>query len=196
MHWRIPFLITGVLSAIWVVMWLRTYKNPEAHPKLSKAELAYIESDSEEESLEKLPWKSVVVTKQAWAFALAKVTDAVWWFYLFWGAIFLAENFGVKIKEMGLPFLVIYLMADGGSILGGWRPDKAIAVENARAYNQYIDKLSKASDIEINSYKTLHFALNQRHDFFASVGCKLSDHGLERFHAEDFTDTEKLKRYF
>jgi len=63
---------------------------------------------------------TLLLKKQTWAFSLAKVTDAVWWFYLFWGAIFLADKFGVKIKDMGLPFLVIYLIADSGSILGGW----------------------------------------------------------------------------
>ncbi|TRX66074.1 MFS transporter [Carboxylicivirga sp. M1479] len=120
-NWRIPFLITGVLSAIWVFLWVRTYKKPEDHPKVSSEELSYIQSDSEVvESVEKLPWSKVLAKKQTWAFSLAKVTDAVWWFYLFWGAIFLAENFDVKIKEMGLPFLVIYLIADGGSIFGGW----------------------------------------------------------------------------
>ncbi|TKG90457.1 MFS transporter [Puteibacter caeruleilacunae] len=119
-HWQIPFLITGVLSAGWVYMWFRTYRKPENHPKLTKEELDYIQSDSGVESTEKLPWKSVFPKKQTWAFALAKVTDAVWWFYLFWGAIFLADNFDVKIKEMGLPFLVIYVIADAGSIFGGW----------------------------------------------------------------------------
>lgn len=120
-NWRVPFLITGVLSTIWVILWLRTYKKPEDHPKVTKEELAYINSDSEEEtSTESLPWKQVFFKKQTWAFSLAKVTDAVWWFYLFWGAIFLSDKFGVDIKHMGLPFLVIYLIADTGSIFGGW----------------------------------------------------------------------------
>lgn len=119
-NWRIPFLITGALSATWVFIWWRTYKKPENHKKISKEELDYIHSDSVAESDEKLPWKKVFPKRQTWGFSLAKVTDAVWWFYLFWGAIFLAEKFGVKIKEMGLPFLVIYIMADGGSVLGGW----------------------------------------------------------------------------
>lgn len=120
MNWRIPFLITGVLSAIWVFIWWRTYKKPEKHPKVTKEEVAYINSDSVVESEDKLPWIKVFPKRQTWAFSLAKVTDAVWWFYLFWGAIFLADKFGVKIKEMGLPFLVIYVIADTGSIFGGW----------------------------------------------------------------------------
>ena len=119
-NWRIPFLITGVLSAVWVFMWWKTYKKPEDHPKLTKEELVYINSDSVTENIEKLPWKKVLPKKETWAFSLAKVTDAVWWFYLFWGAIFLAEKFQVDIKNMGLPFLVIYVIADSGSIFGGW----------------------------------------------------------------------------
>jgi len=119
-NWRIPFLITGALSSLWVFLWYRTYKKPEDHPKVSKEELAYIESDSVTENKEKLPWINVFPKKQTWAFAIAKMTDAVWWFYLFWGAIFLADRFGVDIKNMGLPFLIIYIMADGGSILGGY----------------------------------------------------------------------------
>jgi ACS family hexuronate transporter-like MFS transporter len=119
-NWRIPFLITGVLSAIWVFLWWRTYKKPEDHKNISKEELDYINSDSVVENDEKLPWIKVFPKRQTWAFALAKVTDAVWWFYLFWGAIFLANKFGVDIKHMGLPFLVIYVIADSGSIFGGW----------------------------------------------------------------------------
>lgn len=119
-NWQIPFLITGVLSAIWVFLWLRTYKKPEEHPKVSKAELAYIESDSVVESKEKLAWSKVLPKRQTWAFAAAKITDAVWWFYLFWGAKFLADTFDVNIKNIGIPFLIMYLLADGGSIFGGW----------------------------------------------------------------------------
>jgi ACS family hexuronate transporter-like MFS transporter len=118
-NWQIPFLFTGVLSALWVFLWLRTYKKPELHPKLSKEELAYINSDSEEETDEKIPWVKLLPKKETWAFALTTITDGVWWFYLFWGAKFLAVQFGVDIKNIGLPFLIIFLMADAGSLLGG-----------------------------------------------------------------------------
>lgn len=119
-NWQIPFLITGVLSALWVFLWVRMYKKPEVHPHVTKEELAYIQSDSSAENEEKLPWKAVLNKRQTWAFALAKTTDAVWWFYLFWGAKFLAVTFGVNIHDIALPFFVIYIMADGGSILGGY----------------------------------------------------------------------------
>jgi ACS family hexuronate transporter-like MFS transporter len=119
-NWQIPFLITGVISSIWVVFWLRTYKKPEEHPKLSPAELEYINSDSEAETAEKIPWMKLIPKKETWAFSLTTLTDGVWWFYLFWGAKFLAEQFGVDIDNIGLPFLVIFLMADAGSLIGGY----------------------------------------------------------------------------
>lgn len=118
-NWQIPFLFTGILSSLWVYLWLRTYKKPEAHPKLSKEELAYINSDSGEETKERIPWAKLLPKRETWAFALTTLTDGVWWFYLFWGAKFLFEQFGVDINNIGLPFLVIFIMADAGSLLGG-----------------------------------------------------------------------------
>jgi hypothetical protein len=97
------------------------YHKPEAHPSLSKAELAYINSDSiAETSTEKLPWSKVLFVRETWAFALAKMTDAVWWFYLFWGGKFLFDKFGLSIKSLALPLITIYVIADVGSIAGGW----------------------------------------------------------------------------
>ncbi|MBP8960246.1 MAG: MFS transporter [Bacteroidales bacterium] len=119
-NWQIPFLITGALSSIWVFLWLKTYHKPQDHPKLSKEELAYINSDSIEETPEKIPWARLLPKRETWAFALTTVTDAVWWFYLFWGAKFLGEQFGVDINNIGLPFLIIFLMADVGSLGGGY----------------------------------------------------------------------------
>ena len=118
-NWQIPFLITGALSSIWVFLWWKTYKKPELHPKLSKEELTYINSDSVQETSEKIPWLKLFPKRETWAFALTTLTDGVWWFYLFWGAKFLFEQFGVDIKNIGLPFLVIFIMADAGSLLGG-----------------------------------------------------------------------------
>ena len=75
-------------------------------------------------------------------------------------------------------------------VLPTWRPDKAMGIETGEDYIKYIAKLSSASEIEINSFQTLIKALRVRHDFFASVGCKLSDHGMEKFYAEDYTNEE------
>jgi MFS transporter, ACS family, hexuronate transporter len=118
-NWQIPFLFTGVLSGLWVFLWIRTYRKPEFHPKITRGELAYINSDSPEETEGKITWKKLLPKRETWAFALTTITDGVWWFYLFWGAKFLASQFGVDIKNIGLPFLIIFVMADAGSLLGG-----------------------------------------------------------------------------
>jgi glucuronate isomerase len=75
-------------------------------------------------------------------------------------------------------------------VLPTWRPDKAMAVENPAAFRAYADKLSEVSGVTIAVFDDLLQALKVRHDFFASVGCKLSDHGIERFYAEDYTASE------
>lgn len=75
-------------------------------------------------------------------------------------------------------------------VLPTWRPDKAMAVENPSTFKAYIDRLAEVSGIEIKSFATLIDALQKRHDFFESVGCRLSDHGIEEFYAEDYTSAE------
>jgi len=75
-------------------------------------------------------------------------------------------------------------------VVPSWRPDKAMAVDNAAEYNEYINKLAVSADMEINSYDDLLTALQKRHDFFAEMGCKASDHGLEQFFAAEYTCDE------
>jgi ACS family hexuronate transporter-like MFS transporter len=120
-HWQYAFLTTGVFSALWLALWLKTYRRPEIHPKLTKAELAYINSDSVAEiATQRLPWARVLPHRETWAFAVAKITDAAWWFYLFWTGKFLFDQFGLNIKSLALPLITIYLVADVGSVGGGW----------------------------------------------------------------------------
>ncbi|MCQ2132791.1 MAG: glucuronate isomerase [Bacteroidaceae bacterium] len=75
-------------------------------------------------------------------------------------------------------------------MLPAWRPDKAMAVENPQAYKAYVEKLAEVSGVSISKFSDLIDALQKRHDFFAENGCKLSDHGIEEFYAEDYTDAE------
>ena len=118
--WQWAFIITGTLGFIWLVFWLMTYRKPEEHPRLSASELAYIQSDPAEPAT-KIPWARLVPHRQTWAFAVGKfMTDPIWWVYLFWMPKFLNTNYGLKITQIGLPLVVIYVAADVGSIGGGW----------------------------------------------------------------------------
>ena len=118
--WQAAFLCTGVLSAAWLVTWLVFYRTPDQHPKLSAAELAHIRSDPPEPAV-KVPWLQLLRHRQAWAFVAAKfITDPVWWLFLFWLGKFLASEYELSLAKIGLPMIVVYLMADVGSIAGGW----------------------------------------------------------------------------
>ena len=78
----------------------------------------------------------------------------------------------------------------GTKVLPAWRPDKAMAVEDPQSYKEYLKKLGEASDKNIDSYTDLIEALQKRHDFFESMGCKLSDHGMDTFYGADYTHLE------
>lgn len=118
--WRWAFLCTGTLSLLWLVAWLTFYDSPEKHKRVSAQELAYIRSDPVEDTTP-VSWGEVLRHRQAWAFVLGKfLTDPVWWFYLFWLPKFLDANFGVKLAGIAAPLVVIYLVADVGSIYGGY----------------------------------------------------------------------------
>ena len=75
-------------------------------------------------------------------------------------------------------------------MLPTWRPDKAMAVESPVAYKAYIEKLGESADMCINTFNDLVEALQRRHDFFNSLGCRLSDHGIEEFYADEYTTAE------
>lgn len=71
-----------------------------------------------------------------------------------------------------------------------FRPDKCMAIDDAKEFNRYVNKLEKATDLNIQDFISFHNAIKNRHDYFDSLGCKLSDHGLETIYAEDFTEKE------
>ena len=94
---------------------------------MSAAELAYIKSEPDEPPL-RVTWRELLRHRQMWAFALAKlITDPIWWLYLFWIPDFLNRNHGIDLKQVGLPLVAIYLVADVGSIGGGWLSSTLLA---------------------------------------------------------------------
>ncbi|MFC1462167.1 glucuronate isomerase [Verrucomicrobiota bacterium] len=78
----------------------------------------------------------------------------------------------------------------GIQVLPTWRPDKGMAVEDAAAFNAWVDKLGAAADTEARDFGSYMSALRKRHEFFHSMGCRLSDHGLETAYGEDCTESE------
>ena len=83
----------------------------------------------------------------------------------------------------------------GTKVLPTWRPDKAMAIENPAQYREYMQALGAAAGITINNYQDLLDALRKRQDFFHETGCRISDHGMDTFYAEDF-EMEEIDRIF
>ena len=124
--WRAAFVCTGLLSAAWLVTWLLVYRAPEQQPKVSAAELAYIRSDPEEGTT-RIAWSQLLRHRQTWSFVAAKfMTDPFWWFFLFWLPKFLNAEYGLTLTGIGPPLVAIYVMADVGSIAGGWAAGRFI----------------------------------------------------------------------
>ncbi|HQZ18912.1 MAG TPA: MFS transporter [Vicinamibacteria bacterium] len=118
--WRAAFAVTGLIGIVWVFFWWPIYRKPAEHPTLSATERAHIDSDPPEPAIS-VVWAELLRYPQAWAFAIGKfLTDAVWWFYLFWFPLFMNDRFGFDIKNIGLPMVTVYLLADVGSVGGGW----------------------------------------------------------------------------
>jgi ACS family hexuronate transporter-like MFS transporter len=119
-HWQDAFIITGLSGIVWVLFWLPLYRRPGEHKRISQRELAHIQSDPADPAV-RIPWLRLLGFKQTWAFAIGKfLTDSIWWFYLFWFPLFMADRFKVDLKNIGLPMITVYLLADVGSVAGGW----------------------------------------------------------------------------
>jgi MFS transporter, ACS family, hexuronate transporter len=118
--WRAAFIATGALGFLWLAAWLIVYRPPEEHPKIGAAELAHIRSDPVEPTFA-VSWMQLLKYRQTWAFAIGKfMTDPIWWFYLYWLPKFLDARYGIKLAQVTAPLVAIYLLADVGSVYGGW----------------------------------------------------------------------------
>ncbi|MEE4286459.1 MAG: MFS transporter, partial [Mariniphaga sp.] len=118
--WQYVFALSLILSMLWLVLWLIFFKSPQESRYVNSAEREYILSDSNDLESAKVPWKNLVKYRQTWVVALGKMfADPVWYFYLFWGAKFLNARFGVELKGLAIPLVIIYVVAWGGGMAGG-----------------------------------------------------------------------------
>lgn len=129
--WEAAFVIIGAIGFLWLFFWIWMYKKPEEQTKMSAAELAYINSDQENETEvidplgkhQKISWVKLLGYKQTWAFVFGKfMTDGVWWFFLFWLPAFLKAKYAMTGTVINIPLAVLYSLTMIGSIGGGWFP--------------------------------------------------------------------------
>ncbi|MCY3689084.1 MAG: MFS transporter [Gammaproteobacteria bacterium] len=133
--WQGTFIAVGLLGFLWLVPWLFVYKAPpERHPWLSDEEREYIlsgqktEKLSEEDSEQAAPgWGEMLRYRQSWAVISSRFfLDPVWWLFVSWLPIYLADRFGFDIAQIGLFAWVPYVGAALGAIFGGWLAGKLI----------------------------------------------------------------------
>jgi MFS transporter, ACS family, hexuronate transporter len=112
--WQWAFIATGALGFVWLVAWRVMYRDMQSSefrvPGSGSAAAGY-----------SVPWLSLFRYRQTWAFVVGKLlADPIWWFYLYWLPKFLDTKYGVKLAQVALPIIVVYLIADVGSVGGGW----------------------------------------------------------------------------
>ena len=114
--WRAAFVATGALGFVWLVFWWLLYAQPAEHHAVSPAELALIQSDPPDK-VQSLPWSRLLPKRETWAYACGKfLTDPIWWFYMTWLAKFFHDRHGLSLSEFGAPLVVIFVLADIGSV--------------------------------------------------------------------------------
>ena len=128
--WQAAFLVIGLLGFVVLAFWLWLFRHPREHPKITQEELAYIEQDGGDAEGEPLGWKQAIGQRQAWYFICGKFfTDPVWYLFLFWLPDFFSRTQGLNLfptgdsgllATIGPALIGVYLLADVGSIAGGW----------------------------------------------------------------------------
>jgi MFS transporter, ACS family, hexuronate transporter len=130
--WRAAFIVTGSFSLIWLILWLKIYRRPQEHSKVSAGELAFINSDTSENpdaprAVSNMTWRRLLRVLETWAYALARfLIDPIWWMFLFWLPDFFARRYSLDLEHFGPPLVVVYLLSDVGSISGGWLSSRLI----------------------------------------------------------------------
>ncbi|HEX4739478.1 MAG TPA: MFS transporter [Allosphingosinicella sp.] len=133
--WQAAFIVTGLFNLVWIAAWLLFYRAPRQHPSLGASELAWIESEPVE-AQKPVAWRRLLATRQAWAYMAGRfLIDPIWWTFLFWLPDFFSKRYGLDLRNFGPPLVAVYVMADVGSVLGGYYSSRLLGrgVETGRA---------------------------------------------------------------
>ena len=118
--WQMAFIVTGLFTVAWLAVWLIWYHRPRDYPGINATELAIIEADPIAPQ-QPVSWSKLLTTRQSWAYIAGRfLIDPVWWTFLFWLPDFFARRYGLDLRDYGPPLVTVYILADVGSVLGGW----------------------------------------------------------------------------
>jgi ACS family hexuronate transporter-like MFS transporter len=128
--WRGAFVITGAFSVVWLAAWLKIYRPPQEHPRVTPAELALITENGDVRPPlpgAALGWRQLLQVRETWAYTIARfLIDPIWWMFLFWLPDFFSKRYGLDLAHFGPPLVVVYLISDVGSVAGGWMSSRML----------------------------------------------------------------------
>ena len=128
LNWRWMFFLSGAIGLVWAVWWTRAYFPPASHPRLSAAERGLIaEAGAARPEAPAVSWIGLFRFPQVWGLVTAKfLSDAAWYFYLFWLPKYLYEARHFDTRQVGYYAWIPYAAAGLGSITGGWFSSRLI----------------------------------------------------------------------
>jgi ACS family hexuronate transporter-like MFS transporter len=129
LNWRWIFFLSGAIGLLWTIWWLRDYYPPGVHPKLSAAEREWIagEFKAEARAGQNVSWIRLLGFRQVWGLVFAKfLSDAAWYFYLFWLPKYLYDARGFDTKHVGAFAWIPYAASGLGCLCGGWLSSRLI----------------------------------------------------------------------
>jgi MFS transporter, ACS family, hexuronate transporter len=122
--WRWSFVFSGVISLVWVAVWLRVYHPLDRHPRVSREEQALIREGQDMPATSEVKgaqrWIHLAKNRNTWAIILGRVfTEPIWWFFAFWLPQYLSDARGFSLKRIALFAWIPFVAADLGNFTGG-----------------------------------------------------------------------------
>jgi ACS family hexuronate transporter-like MFS transporter len=139
--WRWVFFLCGAAGLLWSIWWLREYFAPAQHPRLSQLESDQIEEvfATPPQQKAEMPWLNLFAFPQVWGLVLGKfLSDAAWYFYLFWLPKYLYDARGFDTKQVGYYAWIPYAAAGVGSLLGGWFSSQLLRGGNSLNFSRKV----------------------------------------------------------
>ncbi|HYA23046.1 MAG TPA: MFS transporter [Terriglobales bacterium] len=122
--WRNAFTAISLGGMTWLVFWVLTYRKPSAVSAAEPGEAVAADGAAKALPKPKIPWLALLAYREVWGIFLVRgLTDAVWWFYIFWLPEYLKHDRGFTLSMIGLFAWIPFLTADLGCLAGGWCAD-------------------------------------------------------------------------
>lgn len=124
--WEWAFLVPGGIGLVWAILWHRWYRLPEEHPSISLAEQRLIVAERAPQQATE-SWRELLRYREFWGLMVSRfVSDGPFYFFVFWLPLYLADERGFNLREIGLFAWIPFVAADLGAYFGGWLSSRLI----------------------------------------------------------------------